>query len=311
MIAAASIRGPFEFQSWRVSEQEPVLSDVHAFEACANRSLNAPNDILTFNGRLPSPTATTERPTNTPVPAPTSTRTLTTAPSSTATATKLHTQTPTPTAPPRPLYLPLTLREHCIPDQRRVDVVLVIDASSSMQDPTSTGRPKIAAALDAARAFLDQLQPARGDQAAIVAFNADAALLQPLTTDRAALASALARIQIAPQTCLVCGVGVGDTELAGPRHWPDHAATMIVLTDGRSNPRPASEAVERAAVAKAQGVVVFTIGLGDDLDVDALLAMASRPEFAYRAPDAEDLADIYRAIAVAIPCPAGTFWGGR
>lgn len=39
--------------------------------------------------------------------------------------------------------------------------------------------------------------------------------------------------------------------------------------------------------------------------------MASRPAFAYRAPDAEDLADIYRAIAVAIPCPAGAFWGGR
>ena len=35
------------------------------------------------------------------------------------------------------------------------------------------------------------------------------------------------------------------------------------------------------------------------------------PAFAYRAPDAEDLADIYRAIAVAIPCPAGGFWGGR
>lgn len=39
--------------------------------------------------------------------------------------------------------------------------------------------------------------------------------------------------------------------------------------------------------------------------------MASRPAWAYRAPDAEDLAAIYRAIAVAIPCPKDAFWGGR
>lgn len=62
---------------------------------------------------------------------------------------------------------------------------------------------------------------------------------------------------------------------------------------------------------KGGGVAVFTIGLGDDIDTAALIAMASRPAFAYRAPGAEDLANIYRAIAVAIPCPATGFWGGR
>jgi len=119
------------------------------------------------------------------------------------------------------------------------------------------------------------------------------------------------KLDAARETCLVRGVEAADAELASGRHVPEHAATMIVLTDGRSNPRPVSEAVERAALAKARGVAVFTIGLGEDLDAEALMAMASRPEFAHRAPDAEDLAAIYRAIAVAIPCPAGGFWGGR
>ena len=282
-------------------------------------SFNAGNvDLAGYVEPIPSPSPSlTESPTLSATPTarptltPTPSATPTASPTPTATLSPTPSATPTITPTPAPLYLPIALRERCIPDQRRVDVVLVIDASSSMQDPTSTGRPKIAAALDAARIFLDNLQPARGDQAAIVAFNTDATLIQPLTTDRAALASALARIQIAPQTCLVCGVEAADAELAGPRHRPDHAATMIVLTDGRSNPRPAGEAVERAAVAKARGVTVFTIGLGNDLDAEALTAMASRPAFAYRAPDAEDLADIYRAIAVAIPCPAGGFWGGR
>ena len=58
----------------------------------------------------------------------------------------------------------------------------------------------------------------------------------------------------------------------------------------------------RAAVAKARGVTVFTIGLGNDLDAEALTAMASRPAFAYRAPDAEDLAGVYRRLAAAMPC---------
>ncbi|MCE7938942.1 MAG: VWA domain-containing protein, partial [Chloroflexi bacterium CFX6] len=92
---------------------------------------------------------------------------------------------------------------------------------------------------------------------------------------------------------------------------PAAQPAVVVLTDGRSNPRPAAEAVERAAAAKARGVAVFTVGLGDDVDAEALAAMASRPAFAFHTADAEALAGIYRAIAVAIPCPPGTFWGQR
>jgi len=69
--------------------------------------------------------------------------------------------------------------------------------------------------------------------------------------------------------------------------------------------------VARAAQAKQAGVVIFTIGLGSDLDDAALAAIASQPSYFYRAPTAEELHDIYRSIAVAIPCPAEQFWGRR
>jgi Mg-chelatase subunit ChlD len=264
----------------------------------------------------PTPTAT-----STPTPVPTATSTSTSTPTATPTpifsltptrtATSTRTATPTATPIPGPVYLPLLLREKCIPEVRRVDVVLAIDASSSMTERTAAGGTKLDAAIAAARAFLDALRFDRGDQAAIVAFNAEARLLAPLTGDRAALDAALASIQTAQQTCIVCAVDVSAAELASPRHVAAHLPTLILLTDGRSNPQPVGEAVARAEAAKAAGVVIYTIGLGADVEGEALSAMASRPEGYFPAPEAEALAGIYGQIAVALPCPAGAFWAGR
>ena len=88
---------------------------------------------------------------------------------------------------------------------------------------------------------------------------------------------------------------------------------MILLTDGLANPEPASTAVQRAQAAKDDHITIFTIGVGKttNLNVVELALMASRPEYFYLAPDGEDLAAIYRAIAVEIPCPAGQYWGRR
>ena len=132
-----------------------------------------------------------------------------------------------------------------------------------------------------------------------------------LTSDRLALDTALAGITLAPLTCLVCGIESADAELHSPRRLADHTPVLIIVTDGRSNPRPVADAEASAATAKGNGAMIFTIGIGEDLDAAALAAIASRPEFFYRAPDAEELAEIYRAIAVAIPCPSDVFWGGR
>ncbi|MFN8423580.1 MAG: hypothetical protein U0470_09440 [Anaerolineae bacterium] len=84
---------------------------------------------------------------------------------------------------------------------------------------------------------------------------------------------------------------------------------MIVLTDGRSNPRPAGDAVASAARA----------GRGDhDLHdrprrprrrgagrhrVDAAVVHPGRGRLALDA--------IYRDIAKTIPCPASAFWSAR
>jgi len=240
--------------------------------------------------------------------------TATPSPSPTPSATPSPTATATPSPTPRParLFLPLGLREaRCLPDTQRMDALLVIDTSTSMLDLTVSGRLKLDAAVEAAALFVDRLALGAGDQAGIVYFNREAHLARQLTGDRAALHRALARPEANLQTCLVCGVEAALAELTSSRRLAPNIPVMIVLTDGLSNPRPAAEAVEAARRAKQAGIVVFTVGLGTELDLEALAAMASRPRYFYRTEDAEQLARIYAEIAVEIPCPSDGYWGRR
>jgi len=251
-------------------------------------------------------------PTATATPTASATPTPTGVPPDTATPRPTATPTPTATRAPRPIYLPVTLGEPaCEPGRQRIDVALVLDASTSMAEPTRAGRRKIEAALEAAGAFLDLLAlraagADRGDRAAIVAFNADAWTLAPLTGDRAALEAALGRVALAQQTRLDRAAMVGAEALAaGAADRAGNVPVLVLLTDGRANPVPVDAAVAEAAAAKAAGVVVFTIGLGEDLDAAALAAMASAPEGFLHAPDAEDLAAAYAEVARSIPCGPG------
>jgi Mg-chelatase subunit ChlD len=254
----------------------------------------------------PPPTAT-----GTPSPTPTTTS----RPTGTGTPTSTPTASPTasPTPRPSPVFLPLALSEQCIPGSQRIDVVLVIDASTSMLLGSSIpGRTRLDAATDAARSFLDLLTlPA--DQAALVAFNSTAVLLQELTGNRLLLDAAFTRITVSPQTRIHLGVELAHQELRSPRRRPGNLPVMILLTDGRANPESPELAVRQAQAAKDDGVTIFTIGLGadDDLDTDALQRMASRPSTYYHAPGAEQLISVYGQIAVALPCPPERFWGKR
>ena len=302
----------------------PSLKKRFDVDGCVhNPSYHMPLDVLSLNDRLhiPSPTPTptpseTKAPTDVlPSATPTATASIPSTPTPTSTTSPVPTvvpsSTPTPTHVPVPLYLPVLLRERCVPGVQRVDTALVIDTSSSMTELTPSGRTKLVVALDAARVFLDQLHMADGDQAAVITFNDEATLRSPLSSDRTVLDAALAAATTAQYTRIDLGIAVARAELASSRHKPSNTPAMIVLTDGRANPVPVSVAENQARQAKDAGIVIFTIGLGGDLDTDALRAIASRPEWYYTAPSADELAAIYRGIAVAIPCPARAYWGQR
>ena len=251
---------------------------------------------------------------------PTSTATPTAPP--TFTATPAPTATPRPSPTPRrlrPIYLPLLLGEVCPPTY--VDVVLVLDMSTSMQRETRGSRPKHVAAVEAATAFVDLLDltpdgTGRSDRAAIVGFNFEAWTAQPLTADRRMLVAGLAglRARMHEYTRLDLAVTEGAAAALGSGHDPASVPVVILLTDGLPNQVPYAEdgsmatTVLRAAVrAQARGARLFTIGVGapDDIDARLLEGMAGDAgRYAY-APDAEDLGAIYAGLAGTIRCPPG------
>ena len=212
---------------------------------------------------------------------------------------------------PQPAFLPVAVRERCVPEIRRVDAVLVLDASSSMLGRTAAGRSKLEAAQAASRRFMDGLRLGFGDQVALVTFNDGARLVQPLTSDRAALERALSSVAVAQQTRLDLGIREGRTELMTSRHRRLSKPVMVVLTDGLANPVPVDEAIVEAEVAKALDHVLFAVGIGGDLDRRALAAMASRPAYFFVTADGEGLPDIFATIAETIPCSPSAYWGRR
>ncbi len=196
--------------------------------------------------------------------------------------------------PPKPIYLPVVGGRFCWPRQVHADVVLVIDASSSM-----TG-DKLAAAKEAARRFVDYLSLPL-DRSAIVAFNRSAHLMIELTGDREALHSGIDQISIVPGTVIDAGISLAAAELESERHLEGNTKVMVVMTDGRNNsgPDPVLTAARRAT---ARGIRIYTVAYGEDADSELMRSVAGDPKRAFTALTAADLLRIYAEIAYTIPC---------
>lgn len=286
--------------------------------AFPQRHIDVWDDATAAAPTEPPTTASTDAPTQTATDLPTLTATPTQAPTDPPTTTPptptdppTTTSTPTlrPTArPPLPLhpaYLPFAQRPPtCVARERRVDVVLVIDASTSMREPAGAGRTKLDAARAAVGSFLDAALLARGDRAAIVAFNATARVLARLTSHRPTLDAGLARIEVQQQTRLDLAIATAHGELIRAGNAANRPV-IVLLTDGRINPVAPAEAVARARAAREDGIAIYAIGLGADLDLEALRDIAGAPERFFLAPTAAELDGIYRRLIEVIPC------GGR
>jgi VWFA-related protein len=113
--------------------------------------------------------------------------------------------------------------EPILAEQTPVDAVLVLDASGSVSGP------KLDSLQAAAGAFLDGLRS--GEHAALLAFNHEVRLLQPLTTDLAGVRRALDRVSPRGNTALIDAVYAA----LRLRELGDRRAAVVVFSDGIDN----------------------------------------------------------------------------
>ncbi len=222
-------------------------------------------------------------------------------PTPTPTLTPFPTATPTP-LPPRPIFLPVVVKQRCIDEAIGTDVVLVMDNSGSMNESTREDGPtKMEAAVAAAKALVERMRTS--DRAAIVVFHDVAVLVQGLTSDTGLLSDRLNSIETESGTRIDLGLREAIVELEGERKVEGSTRVIVLLTDGKSS---VDDEVVLAVAAEAATVTesLFVIGLGspEELDVDLLRQITTSDDDFYVAPTADELAAIYAEIALSLEC---------
>jgi tight adherence protein B len=187
---------------------------------------------------------------------------------------------------------------------RNVSALLVIDTSRSMATNNNIGRAK-----EAARAFVDQLQP--GGQAGLLAFADQPARATVLTDDRALLTTAIDRLKAEGNTALWDAV----VAAAGVLNQAKGDRAVILLSDGKDT-SSTNKLPQAISTAKKAHVTVYAIGLDSGAQVprDALQKLATQTNGDYLPAKGGQLASLYTRLGqelysryvVEVEIPLGT-----
>lgn len=177
-----------------------------------------------------------------------------------------------------------------------VTTMLVIDISGSMDK-----NDKIGAAKEAAKTYVSQMRP--GDQAGLITFDTQVHNVQPVTTDIAALTSAIDGLQTGSDTAMYNAIQEAAQALEGI----SGRKAIIVLSDGMDNQSSSTEEDIVNSVGPS-GLTISAIGFGDPgaagqagIDEAGLRSLTSRTggQYAY-ASDAQALSALYQQFGQAL-----------
>lgn len=176
-----------------------------------------------------------------------------------------------------------------------LDVVLVIDRSGSMAD-TRIATP-ITDAKEAAKEFVDNL--VSNSNVGVVSFATTCTVNRGMTSlnaynNRLLVDTSISSLSSNGYTAMGDGMAAANSLLINNGR-SESRKVMVVLTDGETN--TGSNPEDSIPVANANGITIYTIGLGD-VDESLLDYIASETGGKYYyAPDSSQLRSIYNAIA--------------
>ncbi len=175
-----------------------------------------------------------------------------------------------------------------------LDVVIVMDRSGSM-----SGTP-IADAKEAAKEFVDNL--VSNSEVGVVSFATSSSVDLGMTSlnsyaNKTPVYNAIDALVDGGYTAM--GEGMGDAnDLLINNGRSGARKVMVVLTDGKTNSGTDQDGENAINDANDNGVTIYTIGLGSNLDESLLRHIASETGGTYyNAPDSSDLSEIYSTIA--------------
>jgi hypothetical protein len=184
----------------------------------------------------------------------------------------------------------LTLEIGCPDEEQPIDVVLVVDESSSMSDDG-----KIDIARLAGLEFLNAMDLDVSRVGMVSFTNGTAALRSGLTNDRTRIERALGALRPLGLTNISYAITLAHNELeANGRDGVTQA--IVVLTDGRQTQADAEPILTAADRAKADGILIATFCAGVDCDAD-LSQAASSSDLHFDVPDPSELPGLYRTLA--------------
>ena len=215
------------------------------------------------------------------------------------------------------LARPQRIEQNVHTSSEGIDIVMAIDVSASML-ARDFQPDRITAAKQVAGSFIADRY---GDRIGLVVFAAEAFTQSPLTTDQSTLQTLLSRVRsgVIDDSGTAIGTGLA-TAINRLRESEAKSKVIILLTDGVNN-RGQIAPLTAAEIARAQGIRVYTIGVGTrgsapypavdiygqptggtvmapvEIDEKTLGAIAERTDGRYfRATDNAKLKEIYDEI---------------
>lgn len=189
------------------------------------------------------------------------------------------------------------------------NTMLIIDRSGSMSEQDGSSGTKISNAITAADNFVDLTSQNPQNEIGLVSFSNSATTNSPLTTDYTSVKSQIGTLKASGSTCIQCAIDQANQAItSGKRSGVKNV--IVLLTDGianyieGSNQQVSESTAEQAALTaaanahSANDAIIFTIGLGNDVNTSFLQQLATSTGGQYYFPPTTDnLNDIYSQIS--------------
>lgn len=202
--------------------------------------------------------------------------------------------------------------------EKQSDVMLLLDRSGSMAALGPNPPEPLSTAKDAAMSFVDRLS--MRDRVGVVSFatNSRNPIDLGLNSDLELVKQTIGSVDIGKEgtqyTNIYEALNLARQELVSAKVREDSSRVAILLTDGIANrpqdPKGLNEddhikyaeslALAEATNMKKAGLLIYTIGLGDEINEVFLKAVASEEANYFFAPSAFDLENIYEKISSSI-----------